>query len=122
MFNPLKLAAIFNSATKVSIFSIDPFNISISFNSGTFDFFSQNALNSYSGEPSTVISAKSGRIPTKTGKLFFSLFFFFLISASLNSSKKISLAGSMASEKRVRRIPANSWDSSQFFRFQRNHC
>jgi hypothetical protein len=77
MFNPLKLAAIFNSATKVSIFSIDPFNISISFNSGTFDFFSQNALNSYSGEPSTVISAKSGRIPTKTGKLFFSLFFFF---------------------------------------------
>jgi hypothetical protein len=37
--HPLKFVAIFNSATKVLIFSIDPFKVSISFNSGTFDFF-----------------------------------------------------------------------------------
>ena len=39
----MKLATIFNLATKVSIFSIDPRKVSISFNSS---IFSQNALNS----------------------------------------------------------------------------
>jgi hypothetical protein len=55
-----KLAAIFNSTTKISIFSIDPSKVLISFNSGIFDFFFfQNTLNNDSGEPSTVSPAKS---------------------------------------------------------------
>ena len=41
---PLKFTTIFNSITKVLIFSIDPFKVSISFNSS---IFFQNALNSY---------------------------------------------------------------------------
>ena len=40
----LKLALIFNSTTTVSIYSIDPLKVLKSFNSGTFDFFSQIAL------------------------------------------------------------------------------
>jgi hypothetical protein len=66
LFTFLKLAAIFNSATKVLIFSTDPLKVSISFNSGTF---SQNALNNDSGKPSTMISVKSRRNLAKSEKL-----------------------------------------------------
>ena len=113
MFTPLKLATIFNSITNVSIFSINlPQSFKFFFNSDTFDFlFSQNVLNSDFREPSTLI-------PTKLGKFFF-FFFFLLISTSLNSSEKISLAGSMVLEKRVRWISTNLRDSGQFFRFRR---
>ena len=44
----LKFVVIFSSATDVSIFTIDPLKVLISFNSGTFDFF-------FSKIPSTVI-------------------------------------------------------------------
>jgi hypothetical protein len=67
--HPPKLAAIFNLTSKVSIFSIDPPKVSISFNSSTFDFFSQNALNSDFDEPSTMIPAKFGWNSTKSEKL-----------------------------------------------------
>jgi hypothetical protein len=56
-------------------------------------------------------------IPAKTGKLFFFFFLSFpLIFVSLNSSEKISLAGSMVLEKRVCRIPASFSDFVEFRR------
>jgi hypothetical protein len=73
LFTPPKLATIFNSTTKVLIFSIDSPKVSISFNLGTFDFyfyFFQNALNSDSGEPSTVILAKSEKLDEIRQTLF----------------------------------------------------
>jgi hypothetical protein len=62
--------------------------------------------------PSTVIP-KIWSDSHENWQAFF--FFFFQIPASLNLSEKIFLAGSMASEKRVRRI---SPDSSEFAGFR----
>jgi hypothetical protein len=67
---PWKLAAIFNSTTKVSIFSVDPLKVSKCFNSATpsikttmidsahghFDFFF------FPKCPQTVILVKSGKL------------------------------------------------------------
>ena len=59
LFNPLKLAGIFNSTTKVSIFSIDLPKVSKSFNSGTFKKFGPKM-------PPTVIPANpSTMIPVR---------------------------------------------------------
>jgi hypothetical protein len=102
----LKLAAIFNLVTKVSFFSIDSPKFQFLSIQALLIFFSQNALNSDSQD--------LVRFPRKLASFFF-FFFFFQIPASLNLSEKIFLAGSMASEKRVRRI---SPDSSEFAGFR----
>jgi hypothetical protein len=100
----LKLVAIFNLVTKVSFFSIDSPKFQFLSIQALLIFFPQNAINSDSQD--------LVRFPRKLASFFF---FFFQIPASLNLSEKIFLAGSMASEKRVRRI---SPDSNEFAGFR----
>ena len=116
----MKLAVIFNMATKVLIFSINPSKVSISFNLDTFFqnalnsyLFFQNALNSDSGE-----IWKTGRSPAnspKSGEPF-------SLTPCSRPRRSSPMGLGLQKSGKKKKLASFGRNPAKFWDFRRNHC